>query len=127
MQGQQQTEESLTLYRSIRDKTKLVEEQSNKIDELYQVSFNLENQIERVGRYCIDTYGSLKVRLEDGSLSMAEVRATITEKNKELEAYPRINRNCIEYFTKYSEKHAEYTSKFAQHRKTESLISDLLE
>lgn len=73
-QDQHQSEESLALYRQIREKTKQVEEQSNKIDEMYQVSFTLENQIERVGRYCMETYGSLKGRLDGGSLKMAEVR-----------------------------------------------------
>ena len=51
----------------------------------------------------------------------------IADKNKELESYPRQNKNCIEYFTKYSEKHQDYMSKFEQYLKTETMIAELLE
>ena len=60
MHSNENNQESLTTYRSIRELTTKIENLSHKIDELYQVVWTLENLIERVGRYCVDTYSKLK-------------------------------------------------------------------
>lgn len=41
-----------------------------------------------------------------------ELRTLIGEKNKELETFPRQNKNCIEYYEKYKLKYEELDSKF---------------
>lgn len=97
------------------------------MDELYQINYNLESQIERIGRYCTETYTHLKQQLKSNQLTVAQIKQIITEKNKEMEAYPRQNKNCIEFYTKYSEKYSDYCSKFQQQIKTENMIRELLE
>lgn len=46
------------------------------------------------------------------NLDQSELRRLIGVRNKELEAFPRQNKNCIEYYEKYKLKYEELDSKF---------------
>ena len=47
-------------------------------------------------------------------LDQAELRTQIGERNKQLEAFPRQNKNCVDYYEKYKLKYEELDSKFTQ-------------
>jgi len=46
-------------------------------------------------------------------VSPSDLIALITEKARELENYPRMNRHCVDWFDRYSNKHDELQQKFA--------------
>ena len=60
------------------------------------------------------------------NLDQGELRRLIGVRNKELEAFPRQNKNCIEYYEKYKLKYEELDSKFTQQQRTEDQITELL-
>ena len=91
-----------------------------KIDEIYQMNNNLESLISKIQRYNIDLYKQAM------NLDQNELRRLIGEKNKQLESFPRQNKNCIEYYEKYKLKFEELDSKFIQQQKTEDQITELL-
>ena len=65
--------------------------------------------------------------MNSGEMTQAELRQLIGDKNKELETFPRQNRNCIDYHEKYKLKYEELDSKFEQQQKTEDQIAGLLQ
>ena len=91
-----------------------------KMDELYQANNNLEMLISKIKRYNTDLYK------QSMNLDQVELRRQIGVRNKELEAFPRQNKNCIEYYEKYKLKYEELDSKFTQQQKTEDQITELL-
>jgi hypothetical protein len=97
-----------SLIKDLREKTQQVEELSMKIDEIYQMNNNLETLISKIQRYNIDLYKQAM------TMSQPDLRRLIGEKNLALEAFPRQNKNCIEYYEKYSLKYEELDSKFTQ-------------
>ena len=92
--------------KELREKTHEVEELSMKMDELYQMNNNLEMLISKIKRYNTDLYK------QSMNLDQGELRRLIGVRNKELEAFPRQNKNCIEYYEKYKLKYEELDSKF---------------
>ena len=85
-----------------------------KIDELYQISSSLESLVAKVQRFNEDLFKECKRKMSSGQMTQAELRQQIADKNKELETFPRQNRNCIEYYEKYKLKFEELNSKFTQ-------------
>ena len=114
------------LMRELREKTEKVEELSLKIDELYQVNQSMETIIANLQRFNVDLFTARSSQLMNGTLSQAELKTMIAELNKELETFPRQNKNCIEYYEKYKLKFEELSSKFSQQHQTEEQISELL-
>jgi len=92
--------------KDLRQKTNEVEELSMKMDELYQMNNNLEMLISKIKRYNVELYK------ESMGKDTMELRRLIGVSNKELEAFPRQNKNCIEYYEKYKLKYEELDSKF---------------
>ena len=45
-------------------------------------------------------------------MSFQELRKEISDLNKQLETFPRQNKNCVEYYEKYSLKYEELQTKF---------------
>lgn len=105
-----QTQQSL--IQSLRAKTHSVEELSMKIDELYQINSSLENLMSKVQRFNADLFQKTLLEMNSGQMTPMELRTLIGEKNKELETFPRQNKNCIEYYEKYKLKYEELDSKF---------------
>jgi chromosome segregation ATPase len=107
-----QTQQSL--IQSLRAKTQEVEELSMKIDELYQINSSLENLMSKVQRFNADLFQKTLAEMnsEHGQMTPMALRTLIGEKNKELETFPRQNKNCIEYYEKYKLKYEELDSKF---------------
>merc|ERR1712166_579651 len=93
-----QTQQSL--IQSLRAKTHSVEELSMKIDELYQINSSLENLMSKVQRFNADLFQKTLLEMNSGQMTPMELRTLIGEKNKELETFPRQNKNCIEYYEK---------------------------
>jgi len=114
------------LLKELREKTQQVEELSLKIDELFQINNSMEGLVAKVHRFNQELYTATTAKLSSGQMSQAELRKQIAELNKQLEAFPRQNKNCIEYFEKYKLKYEELDSKFTQQQKTEDQISELL-
>ena len=114
------------LIKELREKTRKVEELSLKIDELYQVNSSLEGMVSKVQRYNVDLYNQVISQFKLGEIDHVELRRKIADLNKQLEAFPRQNKNCIEYFEKYKLKYEELDSKFTQQQKTEDQITELL-
>jgi chromosome segregation ATPase len=88
---------------------------------MYQIKINLESLVSKIKRYNETLFKQCEF------LDQNELRRQIAEKNKELEGYPRQNKNCVEYYEKYNHKYQELQSKFTQQQKTEDQISELLE
>lgn len=105
-----QTQQSL--IQSLRAKTQEVEELSMKIDELYQINSSLENLMSKVQRFNADLFQKTLLEMNSSQMTPMELRTLIGEKNKELETFPRQNKNCIEYYEKYKLKYEELDSKF---------------
>lgn len=61
-----------------------------------------------------------------GELTQADLRKLIAELNTQLDAFPRQNKNCVEFYEKYKLKYEELDSKFEQQQKTEEQIAELL-
>ena len=102
------------LIQNLRAKTQQVEELSMKIDELYQINNSLENLMSKVQRFNDDLFKETLMKMNSGEMSQIELRTLIGEQNKQLETFPRQNKNCIEYYEKYKLKYEELDSKFTQ-------------
>jgi chromosome segregation ATPase len=51
-------------------------------------------------------------KLTSGNMAYLDLRKDIGDMNKQLEAFPRQNKNCVEYYEKYSLKYEELQTKF---------------
>ena len=102
------------LIQNLRAKTQQVEELSMKIDELYQINNSLENLMSKVQRFNDDLFKETLMKMNSGEMSQIALRTLIGEQNKQLETFPRQNKNCIEYYEKYKLKYEELDSKFTQ-------------
>lgn len=80
----------------------------------------------KVQRFNMDLFKETQVKMSSGQMTQAELRKLIGEQNKQLETFPRQNKNCVEYYEKYKLKYEELDSKFTQQQKTEDQISELL-
>jgi chromosome segregation ATPase len=60
-------------------------------------------------------------------MTVPRLRALIGEKNQALEAFPRQNRNCLDYFERYTKKFDELRGKYANQGRIEAQIKELLE
>ena len=98
--------------KELREKTQKVEELSLKIDELYQINHSMETIIGNLQRFNQDLFVQTASKVNSGELSQPELRKMIGDLNKQLESFPRQNKNCIEYFEKYKLKFEELSSKF---------------
>lgn len=58
--------------------------------------------------------------------TLQQLMAQITERAKQLDGFPRLNRHCAEWFDKYNGKHTELLNKFESHKETEKGIINLL-
>ena len=114
------------LLNQLKDKTQKVEEMSLKIDELYQAHNAAETRVQGVKRYNQELYAKTVAKLNAGQMTHLDLRKDIGEMNKQLETFPRQNKNCVEYYEKYSLKYEELDSKFTQQQKTEDQITELL-
>ena len=61
-----------------------------------------------------------------GEVAQGDLRKLIADLNAQMEAYPRQNKNCVEFYEKYKLKYEELDSKFEQQQKTEEQIAELL-
>ena len=78
-----------------------------KIDEVQVKNDELENQLRKVDIYDKDLYENAMRERNLGRLIL-----DITERAKELEKFPRMNRHCVEWYDKYSAKHQDLKKKF---------------
>ncbi len=71
-----------------------------KIDEVQVRNDELENMLKKVDIYDKELYENAILDRNLGRLVHE-----ITERAKELEKFPRMNRHCVEWYDKYSAKH----------------------
>ena len=83
--------------------------------------------MERVQRFDPRVHADTAERLRHGQIELPQLRTLIAEKNQALEAFPRQNRNCLEYFEKYTKKFEELRGKYCNQEKIETQIKELLE
>ena len=114
------------MLRQLKDKTHEVESLSLKIDELQQAQYAAQTRVEQVKRFNQELYTRTLEKLTTGTMSFQDLRKEISDMNKQLEAFPRQNKNCVEYYEKYSLKYEELQTKFTSQQKTEEQISELL-
>lgn len=89
-----------------------MEDLSQKIHELQEINYSIEAQLDRVQRYDPAVHSETARKLEARQIDLPQLRSLIAEKNQALEAFPRQNRNCVEYFEKYTKKFDELRGKY---------------
>lgn len=68
--------------------------------------------MKKILRFDQDLFNQIKIQLETKNIEQNDLKRLIGEKNKQLQQFPRQNRNCIDYFEKYKLKYEELESKF---------------
>jgi len=100
------------LLKKIRDNTQAIEELSLKIDEQYSILSQIDSLTSKIYRYTPEVYETLIGDAKEGRTDIQKLKAFIISKQKEMEAFPRQNSNCVEYYDRYLAKFRELDSKF---------------
>ena len=98
----------------LREKTMEVQDLSLNIDELQGKNDQLELMVRKIDSYSKDVFEGAK-----SGKTIQQLTKEIQEKVVALEAFPRKNRHCVEWFDKYSAKHQELKKKFEDQLETE--------
>ena len=109
------------IFKELREKTVEIEEVGMKIDEFQGKNYELEAQVKRIDSYDKELFEIARKDFNEQSLIQE-----ITQKAKQLDKFPRMNRHCVEWYDKYSAKHLELKAKFEEKVETEQGIFRLL-
>lgn len=88
------------LIKKLREKTLEVEDLGMKMDELQSKNEELEILMKK-----IETFDREVFEVSRKKKTVQQLMREIQDKAAELEAFPRKNRHCVEWFDKYSAKH----------------------
>lgn len=105
----------------LRAKTLEVAELSSKIDELQARNDQLEVLTKKIETYDLAVYEEARK-----AKTVQQITKEIQEKSANLDAFPRKNRHCVEWYDKYSAKFTELKKKFEEQVETEQGILRLL-
>ena len=105
----------------LRAKTLEVAELSSKIDELQARNDQLEILTKKIETFDAAVFEEAKARK-----TVQQITKEIQEKSANLDAFPRKNRHCVEWYDRYSAKFAELKKKFEEQVETEQGILRLL-
>jgi chromosome segregation ATPase len=121
MDSEEALSQNEKILKELRQKTMEVEEINMKMDEIQQKNSEFQELINKIGQnYDKELFGRIKEN------SPNELMRDITEKAKELEKFPRMNRHCVDWYDKYSSKYRELSAKFNEQESAETGISKLL-
>jgi structural maintenance of chromosome 3 (chondroitin sulfate proteoglycan 6) len=109
------------LIKRLREKTLEVQDLSSKMDDLQNRNEQLELAMKKIETFDLVIYEEAK-----RGKTVQQLTKDIQEKVVSLDAFPRKNRHCVEWYDKYSAKYTELKKKFEEQIETEQGVLRLL-